>query len=292
MEPLLIELTQNRAGFSHFIGSWVFTGPPVILIDIGPTNSIPGLVAFLKAVGVESVDYVLLTHIHIDHAGGTARFLEHFPTAKIICHEKGVGHLVNPEKLEANSRKILGDLVDTYGPFKPVKPDYFIPHHLAEIPGLQIIETPGHAVHHLCFSYKGHLFAGEAAGIRIDAEGSDYTRPATPPVFFLQEFVNSIDRLLELEDQYICFAHYGKCEGSHLYLKRAREQILHWEDIIRRERASRPVSPVESYFERLLDEDPLLEVYKRMPEDIQARERIFIGHAIEGYLGYLSRRIN
>ncbi len=290
MKPTLIELRQNRPGFSHFIGSWVCRARHTILVDVGPSHTIGQLTASLEKMDIDQVDYVLLTHIHIDHAGGLADFLDHFPMAKIICHEKGIAHLVDPVKLEAASRKVLGDLVDTYGPIRPVKKEYFIAHRETNIPGLRIIETPGHAAHHLSFSYEGHLFVGEAGGINLSVGGLDYTRPATPPVFFLQEFAQSIDRLLTLEDQILCYPHFGKCRSSHAFLGRAREQLFHWEKIIRQVKAESPSPTVEACLRRLLEADPFLKAYNLMSEADQSRERLFMSHCIEGYLGYLSEK--
>ena len=290
MKPTLIELRQDRPGFSHFIGSWVCRAAHTILVDVGPSHSIGQLTASLGKMNIDHVDYVLLTHIHIDHAGGLAGFLDHFPMARIICHEKGIGHLVEPDRLEAASRKVLGDLVDTYGPICPVKRECFVSHRENEVPGLRIIETPGHAAHHLSFSYEGHLFAGEAGGIYLRVDGLDYTRPATPPVFFLRQFTQSIDRLLTLEDQVLCYPHFGKCQSSHAFLARAREQLLHWERIIRQVKTESTSSLVEASLRRLLETDPLLKAYGLMSEADQSRERLFMRHCIEGYLGYLSGR--
>jgi len=290
MNPTLVELKQDRPGFAHFIGSWVCRGDHTILVDVGPRRSIGQLAASLREMNIDKVDYILLTHIHIDHAGGIGTFLEHFPMAKIICHETGIEHLVEPAHLEAASRKVLGDLVDTYGPISPVKREYFIPHGEANINGLRIIETPGHAAHHLSFSYERHLFAGEASGIYLNVEGKDYVRPATPPVFFLEEFVQSIDRLLALEDQIICYPHYGANGSSHALLNRARRQLFFWEDIIRQEIAKSPSSLIRACLKRLLDSDSYLNAYADMDEDDQARERMFMTHSIEGYLGYLAKK--
>lgn len=290
MTPALIALNQNRPGFTHFIGSWVCRANHTILVDVGPHHSVGQLAVSLRGMDIDRVDYILLTHIHIDHAGGLADFLEHFPMAKVVCHETGIGHLAEPVKLEAASRKVLGDLIDTYGPINPVKREYFIPHREANINGLRIIETPGHAAHHLSFSYEGCLFAGEASGIYLNIGGKDYIRPATPPVFFLEEFVQSIDRLLALEDQVICYPHYGMNASSHAFLNRARRQLFFWEDTIRNEIAKAPSSLIRACIERLLGSDSFLEAYADMDAEVQARERLFMTHSIEGYLGYLAKK--
>ena len=134
MNPTLIELKQNKPGFRRFIGSWLITGRENIVVDVGPSNSTDQLIHSLTELGVDRIDRVLLTHIHIDHAGGLAPFLEHFPMARVICHEKAIPHLVDPSKLWAGTRKTLGpDLTDTYGPIRPVKRDWLVPHTEAKL---------------------------------------------------------------------------------------------------------------------------------------------------------------
>jgi glyoxylase-like metal-dependent hydrolase (beta-lactamase superfamily II) len=286
MTPELIELKQQRPGFDRFIGSWVCPGEKNIVIDVGPAGSISGLVASLANMNIDRVDYVLITHIHIDHAGGVADFLDHFPMARVICHEKALDHLVEPSRLLAGSRRVLGDLVDTYGPIRPVKQEGLIPHTEARVKGLEIIETPGHSAHHLSYGYEGHLFPGEAGGIYLKVRDLEYTRPATPPQFFLKQFLESMDRLLVLEDRPFCFAHWGRTESSHHSLNRAREQLIRWEEILREEVSRRGNPPIEACMEILIEKDPYLKAFHLMDRDQQAKERIFMSNCIEGYLGF------
>ena len=200
MQPTLIEIRQDKPGFDRFIGSWFCPGGKSIVIDVGPSRSAPKLTDSLTAMGVHHVDFVLLTHIHMDHAGGLAEFLDHFPMARAICHSKAISHLLDPSKLWMGSLKTLGDLAEAYGPIRPVKREVLLPHTEAQVEGIDIIETPGHAPHHLSFVIQGNLFAGEAGGIYVAGKDWEYLRPATPPVFFLKEFLGSIDRLLTARD--------------------------------------------------------------------------------------------
>jgi glyoxylase-like metal-dependent hydrolase (beta-lactamase superfamily II) len=288
MNPSLIELKQKRPGFNRFIGSWVIKGDQNIVVDVGPSNSASQLISALATMEIERVDWVLLTHIHIDHAGGLANFLTRFPMARAICHGKGIDHLVDPSKLWAASKQALGDLCDQYGPIGPVKKESLVPHTEAKTRGLEIIETPGHAQHHLSFVYQNHLFAGEAGGIHLTVEHSEYLRPATPPVFFLKEFLESIDRLLAYETMPICYGHFGQAENSHPLLKRHKDQLNSWERMIKEEMSSDANDLVERSLGSLLDKDPDLRAFTRMSEEDQERERFFIRNSIKGYLGFLS----
>jgi glyoxylase-like metal-dependent hydrolase (beta-lactamase superfamily II) len=289
MEPELIEIKQDRPGFNPFIGSWLCPFEKTMVIDVGPSRSLPKLIDSLSARGVHRVDYVLLTHIHMDHAGGLAEFLDHFPMAHVVCHSKAISHLVDPTKLWLGSQKTLGDLAETYGPIKPVKRERLIPHTEAHAEGIDLIETPGHAVHHLSYIIRENLFAGEAGGIYLTGDGWEYLRPATPPVFFLKEFLDSVDRLLTARDLTMCYAHFGRAESSHRMLKRERAQLLFWERIIREEMAKgNPLLPGRC-MTRLLAEDPELSAFEAMSPANQEREKFFMGNSIKGYLEFLQR---
>jgi len=287
LEAELIEIKQNRPGFDRFIGSWLCPFDKIMVVDVGPSRSLPKLVDSLTSRGVHRVDFVLLTHIHMDHAGGLAEFLDHFPMARAVCHSKAIPHLVDPSKLWLGSQKTLGDLAETYGPIKPVKRDRLIPHTEALAEGVDLIETPGHAVNHLSFIVQGNLFAGEAGGICLRGEGWEYLRPATPPVFFLKQFLESIDRLLSVQDLHMCYAHFGRADSSHRMLKRERAQLLFWEQTIREEMARSDPLLMERCRARLLAEDPELLAYEAMSSADQEREKFFMGNSIKGYLGFL-----
>ncbi len=283
----LIEIKQKLPGFNQFIGSWFYSGDINFVVDVGPANSVFGLIDALTEMKVETIDYVFLTHIHIDHAGGLARFLAHFPMAKVICHEKGIKHLVDPEKLWEGSAKVLGEIAEIYGRLSPVEEKYFITQNDTLNKDLVVIETPGHAPHHLSFIYDGYLFVGEAGGNYLPVRGKDYLRPATPPRFHLTTFLNSIERLIQLEDMQICYAHFGKADSSHEMLNRNKDQILRWEKIIRRERSFDASDLVERCVKSLLSEDPELSAFHSMESIVQKRELFFIQNSIKGYLQYL-----
>ena len=287
MHPLLIELRQDRPGFDRFIGSWLCPYDKTVVIDVGPSRSVTKLIESLSGLGIREVAFVLLTHIHMDHAGGLAEFLDHFPMARAVCHSKAISHLVDPSKLWLGSQKTLGDLAEAYGPIRPVKKERLIPHTEARVEGIDLIETPGHAPHHLSFIIQENLFAGEAGGIYLAVKDWEYLRPATPPVFFLKEFLGSIDRLLTAKDLPICYAHFGKANSSHRMLKRERAQLLLWETVLREEITKGNHRLMERGMARLLAEDPELKAFEAMSSADQDREKFFIGNSIKGYLGFL-----
>jgi len=290
MHPTLIAIKQDKPGFEKFIGSWVCRGDLCVVVDVGPSRSVNLLVQALSRMGIERVDYVLPTHIHIDHAGGVAEFIRVFPMARVVCHTRAIGHLLDPTKIWLGSVRALGDLASIYGPISPVKREWLIPHDEARLPGLKIIETPGHAPHHLSYIYEGNLFAGEAGGIYLELEPSHYLRPATPPPFFLKEFAGSIDKLLAEGDLPIFYSHFGRAERSQPLLRRARQQLILWEKIIAETAASAHDDPTTRCMEALLKEDIELMAYQSMPAADQKRERFFMANSIRGFMEYLQNK--
>lgn len=282
---ILLEIDQQLPGFHRFIGSWLYTGDINLIVDVGPANSVQSLIHALVDMDIDRIDYVLLTHIHLDHAGGLSKFLKYFPMARVVCHDRGIKHLLEPSKLWEGSRKALGKIAEGYGPPEPVKGEFFISHTEVHINELQVIETPGHAIHHLSYAYKGNLFAGEAGGNYYSLKETDYLRPATPPRFFMEVFVNSVDKLLALEDQHIRYAHFGEATSSKKMLMRFRTQVLRWKDLILEEITVGSESLVERCVRRLLKKDPNLKAFSLMDTDTQAREKYFLSNSVKGYIG-------
>ena len=167
-----------------------------------------------------------------------------------------------------------------------------VPHTEARVEGLRIIETPGHAIHHLSFTYGGRLYAGEAAGNYFVVKGEDYLRPATPHRFFLDVFMKSVDRLLALEDQPIRYAHVESAENSHRLLGLFRDQLLLWESVIGESvtRGHRKTEIIQNSVNQLLKEDPCLAAFKHMDENTQERERIFMANSVKGFVGFFEEK--
>ncbi|MEW5723856.1 MAG: MBL fold metallo-hydrolase [Thermodesulfobacteriota bacterium] len=285
---LHIEIKQDRPGFDRFFGCWVIRDERSVLVDVGPAATAGRLLEGLEAAGVDRVDWVLLTHIHIDHAGGLAAVLDRFPGAKAVSHEKGLRFLADPAKLWEGSLAVLGDLARFYGRPPAVDEDRLAPHTEPGLDGLRVIETPGHAPHHLSFSYRGRLFTGEAGGNFFLLGGRGYLRPSTPPRFFLETALASVDRLLELPDQPVHYAHFEEAGSSREMLGRFRDQLPRWRDIIAREAGRGGIEGLETRcVEALLAQDPEIESFRLMAPQAQSRERRFIANSVRGFLGFL-----
>ena len=288
----LIQLDQRIEKFGTFIGSWVYDGEERFLVDVGPKASVDQLVEGLKILEIKRLDFIFLTHIHIDHAGGTGALIDQFPDSKVICHESGVQHLIQPQRLWEGSKKVLGDLALKYGEIVPVPERNLLSQEKFRREGLEVIKTPGHAAHHMSIAFKGYLFAGEAGGVYFNRGGQPYLRPATPPTFILEEAVGSIDRLLAAGAREICYAHFGIHPDADGMLKRYRNQLYLWKDVVAEQMSRAEGGDLNGLFDRcipvLLERDELFRPFIDLGEDEKGMEVYFVKNAIQGISEYVA----
>lgn len=282
-----------RPEFGDMFGGFLARGElGTFLIDCGVGGGAESLVRRLKAeLGGESLDYLLLTHIHMDHAGAASHILRLWPSVKIVAHAKGLPHLLAPDRLWVGTVKVMGELADMYGRLEPLPASNLIAHDQAAIAGLKIIETPGHAAHHLSFRLGDIIFAGEAAGCPYLYRGRLYGRPATPPRYVPEITLASIDRLLEEPDGPAYCGHTHECLSLHECLKLNRRQLAFWDSVFREPQAApRPGESVSEHLERLTDlifkRDENLWPLKELDEVGRWRERYFMRNSVAGFLDY------
>jgi glyoxylase-like metal-dependent hydrolase (beta-lactamase superfamily II) len=284
-----IDLDQPALeGFRKFISAWLYQEDGfTLLVDPGPLSTIPCLLSELRRRGVERIDYVLLTHIHIDHAGGAGALLREFPAMRVICHPEGTRHLIAPEKLWQGSRKVLGVLAEAYGEIVPVPQEKIgFAEAIGETGGRAFL-TPGHAQHHCCYLLGDLLFAGEVAGVRSEVPKGIYMRPATPPRFLLEVALDSIDRMIALAPHRMVFAHYGLVDNALEHLQIGRRQLLLWVQGVAATAAAPESRREEILFGWLLEQDEVYRNITQLPSDIFARERIFLGNTLRGMMEYV-----
>ncbi|MFN8387045.1 MAG: MBL fold metallo-hydrolase [Anaerolineales bacterium] len=211
----IVTLDLNFQGRSHAIASYLIRdSDSVILIESGPGSTLPGLQAGLAIEGLSTRDvtHVLLTHIHLDHAGA-AGFLAN-QGAEIYVHPIGAPHMLHPEKLIASATRIYGDRMETlWGEFLPV-PEHKL--HIAEdgeaikIGSAEFVphNTPGHAEHHFAYQFEDIVFCGDVGGVRIP--GYQYLRvPMPPPELNLERWRESVVKLRALKSPRIAPTHFG-----------------------------------------------------------------------------------
>jgi len=211
----VITLDLNFQGRSHAIAAFMIRhGDAVVLIESGPGSTLPALEAGLAEEGLSPADvtHVLLTHIHLDHAGAAGWLAKQ--GAQIFVHEIGAPHMLNPEKLIASATRIYGDRMDAlWGEFLPVADDQLnVPKDAEEIVigNLKFlpIHTPGHAEHHFSYLFEDVMFCGDVGGVRIP--GYPYLRvPMPPPELHLERWHESIARLRKEKFSRIAPTHFG-----------------------------------------------------------------------------------
>lgn len=197
------------------------------LIDTGTSFSIPGVIAVLeqKNVALEDVAYVILTHIHLDHAGGASECMRLFPNARLVVHPRGASHMANPARLIAGAMSVYGEkeFKRVYGEIHPIDA-----HRIIEATdesrinlngrSLLCIDTPGHARHHNCIYDEASqsFFTGDTFGVsyrELDVDGLEFVFPTTSPVQFDPDAAHSsLDRLMSYEPRYAYLTHYSRVD--------------------------------------------------------------------------------
>lgn len=290
-----IVLNPPIRGFENFISAWLATGPrAVYLVDVGPAATVDQLTDAIAGLGVAHLDYICLTHVHIDHAGAVGHLTRRFPNAAVVCNPHGIPHIVDPQRLWQGTLKTLGETGRAYGHMLPVDPACFATERQLAAAPFRLIDTPGHSPHHYAIDAGDFLFAGEAGGVCLPLpSGGCYQRPATPPRFFLETSLASIDRLMAIRPERLCYGHFGmQADGTRL-LSKHRNQLLFWHRMLAAEMvggASSAGDAVDGWVDLLLAKDPLLHGFGRLTVEEQSRERGFLRNSVKGFAGYLANR--
>ncbi|HVG58200.1 MAG TPA: MBL fold metallo-hydrolase [Hyalangium sp.] len=194
-------------------------------VDTGTTHSVPRLLAALDELGIarDAVDYVILTHVHLDHAGGAGRLMQALPQARAVLHPRGAPHMIDPTKLIAGSMAVYGEDIyrELYGELVPIPADRIVTTQDGQrlsLAGreLQFVHTPGHALHHHAIVDLAHrsIFTGDTFGLsyrELDTENGAFIVPTTTPTQFdPEQLVASMDRLLGYEPQALYLTHYSR----------------------------------------------------------------------------------
>jgi glyoxylase-like metal-dependent hydrolase (beta-lactamase superfamily II) len=289
----LIPLTPPMTGFGNFFSAWLYHGKITCLIDVGPSTTAPDLLRALRELNIDQLDYILLTHIHLDHAGAIGEIAEVFPQTQIVCHPIGLSHLTEPSQLWEGTKKVLGSMALEYGPIKSIAENRLLEANRFHNEFITPIFTPGHAAHHVSFQTEKYLFVGEAGGVHRSLPANRYyLRPATPPRFFLDVALQSLDALIACRPNTICYGHFGIQKDAAKMLQAHRKQLLLWESLIKDEMDQHrngigTQDHIAACLKRLLKEDPLMALFDQLPPDVQEREINFLQNSISGYLGWL-----
>jgi len=279
-------------GIEDTIASYVLRGDKVAIIETGPTVSIGNLLGGLKEIGVktEDVDYVAVSHVHIDHAGGAGSLLHHLPNAKLLVHNRGATHLTNPEKLWAQTKQVLGKLAELYKEIKPVPKEKVITTTDGEIIDLggnvklRVLETLGHASHHLSFheSESRGVFLGDAAGVYLNK--FDVIVPTTPAPFNLEMTLASINRLAKIKPKNLYYTHFGQVDDAVRRLETYKNRLKLWAEVILKEMKSEDNQ--ERIYQKILRKDPQINTVSDFLQNHLIFRRGILMQNIQGFVEY------
>ncbi len=210
------------------------------LVETGPTSCRTALLRAVAAAGVAPAEVrdVLVTHIHLDHAGGLGAIAAEFPNARLHAHELGVPHLIDPTRLVAGARRVWGEGSDRlWGPVVPTPADRLVPLRGGEeIPlvggALRVLATPGHAKHHLAFfdTARKALLAGDGAGVLL--ERASRVRPAVPPPDLdLEQLFASLEAMRRTDPRQVLLSHFGPAPEGPTFLTTYRGVVERWRDV-------------------------------------------------------------
>jgi glyoxylase-like metal-dependent hydrolase (beta-lactamase superfamily II) len=229
-------LDLRHLGRDRVIGAYLLqTEDGLALNDCGPSTCVPELKARLAERGLELSDvrHLLLSHIHLDHAGATGVLVREHPALEVHVSEIGAPHLIDPSRLEASARRLYGDEFDTlWGELAPV-PEENIVVVGADVVGLECFPSPGHAAHHVCYlDAQGTLYAGDAAGVRI-VPSSFVLPPTPPPEVDLEAWAATLDEIERRDPERLALIHFGVAADTSRHLQELRERLRRWSERVR-----------------------------------------------------------
>jgi glyoxylase-like metal-dependent hydrolase (beta-lactamase superfamily II) len=289
----LIDL--ETGGFKKLIASYVLKGTRTIIVETGPTSSIPNLLSGLKELNVapEEVAYIAISHVHIDHGGGVGTVLKYLPNAKVIVHPKGASHLAEPTKLWQQSLKVLGHVAEIYGKPEPVPEDRIIAgmddiiFEAGNNVQLKAVETLGHASHHLSYYEPQNegVFPGDAAGMYVGE--FNVVVPTTPPPFHLDVSLQSLERLVSFRPKSLFYSHFGKAGDGVKRLQDYAVQIKLWADIARE--GVRDKQSSEIIRDRILREDEAMRKVSTFLKAHPVFMKTAIDNSVQGFIDYAEK---
>jgi glyoxylase-like metal-dependent hydrolase (beta-lactamase superfamily II) len=224
-------LDLHHQGAERVIGAYlVETDDGPALFDCGPSTCVDALEAGLLERGLSLTDlrHLLLSHIHLDHAGAAGVLVRRHPELQVHVSSVGAPHLVDPARLETSARRLYGDTFDVlWGELAPV-PEQNV-HVVGErVLGLEAFPSPGHASHHVSYiASDGTLYAGDAAGVRIQPYRT-VLPPTPPPEFDLDGWLHTLDEIERRRPERLALIHFGVADDPERHLQELRERLRDW----------------------------------------------------------------
>jgi len=291
----LHQVELNTGNIRNLICSYIINGPKVFLVESGPTSSVPNLLSGLAELEIkpEDVEYVAITHIHLDHGGGAGTLLKSLPNAKVIVHPRGMPHLIDPERLWPSSQAVLGFVSEIFGKPEPVPKKSLISltegsFDLGDDANLSVTETVGHASHNLSYkeSFNGGVFPGDAAGTYIPEY--NVVVPTTPPPFYLEAALESLDKLIALNPTALYFSHFGKANNAIERLKDYKVQLQLWATIA--EAGVKEDLGLEEIRDNIINQDKVLKDIADFVKSHRIYSKTVLENCVRGFVEYAKRK--
>ncbi len=221
----------HHLGAERVIGSYlVETADGPAIHDCGPATDVEALKAGLEERGLDLTDvrHLLLSHIHLDHAGAAGTLVREHPKLRVHVSELGAPHLIDPSRLEASARRLYGDTFDTlWGELAPVPQENI--HVVGDrVLGFECFPSPGHASHHVVYvSGDGIAYCGDAAGVRIQPHEL-VVPPTPPPEVDVEAWRTTIDELERRDPARLALIHFGVADNPREHLEQLRKRLDEW----------------------------------------------------------------
>jgi glyoxylase-like metal-dependent hydrolase (beta-lactamase superfamily II) len=273
----------------EFGSIYVVEDDRLAVVETGTSHSAERILQALREADIApgDVDFLLVSHIHLDHAGGAGYLIRELPNAKVVVHESGARHLADPTRLVASAKEALKDAFAYYGEMAPIPRDRIVPVNegdTVDLGGrvLRILHCPGHAPHELCMhdEKSGAVYTGDAAGLYFPRE--DVLEPITPvPSFHLGEVIESLERVMALKPRAFLFSHFGPLERPEERIGELIENHRRWGAF------------VEARMDAMAPEAIARELYETEGKDIQSQTEDFMLEkmttSVRGYIHYFRR---
>jgi glyoxylase-like metal-dependent hydrolase (beta-lactamase superfamily II) len=251
-------ITRHPAGIFAVDAEYLYPGHAAVhiikhngraaFVDTGTNFSVPYLLAALKELDIarDAVDYIFLTHVHLDHAGGAGLLARELPDTRVVVHPRGVSHMIDPAALTAAAMTVYGEerFRSLYGEILPIAPERIVSvqdSYRCDLGGreLELIHTPGHALHHYAIidAEFASIFAGDTFGVsyrELDTDQGPFIVPTTSPSQFdPDQLISSIDRLMSYAPDSIYLMHYSRVTGTTRLAGLLKSQIREFVRITR-----------------------------------------------------------
>lgn len=223
---------------------YIFDTDQPAVIDTGIGTNREYIFDALETLGIDTLGAIILTHVHLDHAGGAGFLADEIPAATVYVHEKGLTHLVDPSRLVTGTKAAVGEMWTYYTEPAPIDVDRIV--SVADSDQIDLgdqtltaHEAPGHAPHQLVFSTDGCVFTADAAGIYV-ADRDEIRVTSPPPQFDLHQCLDDVSMIQEISPETLCFAHFGPRAYDEQLLDQYKRTLVEWVEAIRVQRERQP----------------------------------------------------